>query len=215
MASGALLIEDTSTSGTFFESRPYELRTLVTAPETKTDEGVITAERLELIARRIQRALNWRETEGAHRLIQDLDSAGAMIAAFRMLAAPQTPERIDLIERVLSIHASVEDVAVQLSGAAAATNPVLRMGLCGALAAQVIAGNAEKADSTRWTFDALMSLVEDRDVGVRVAAVEALDRIAGRLPAALDLLRRVAESDDNDTVRGEAREALAEYSADG
>jgi len=215
VASGALLIEDTSTSGTFFESRPYELRTLVTAPETKTDEGVITAERLELIARRIQRALNWRETEGAHRLIQDLDSAGAMIAAFRMLAAPQTPERIDLIERVLSIHASVEDVAVQLSGAAAATNPVLRMGLCGALAAQVIAGNAEKADSTRWTFDALMSLVEDRDVGVRVAAVEALDRIAGRLPAALDLLRRVAESDDNDTVRGEAREALAEYSADG
>lgn len=181
-------------------SLPHEL---TTAP----DEFVLAQARLRLIFEKIQRATTPEAAEAARRLIPSLDSGSVTAVALVGLESPQAPDRLDYLEEVLAIHASPDEVALLVTSRPFQRSPAFRIGLAGVIAAQVQFGNAANPATSRLIELVLEEIAADDLPSVRIAAVDALDRVASHLPAALDVLIRLAEADANESVRQRACEA--------
>ncbi len=149
---------------------------------------------------------SWEEARAARDRVLAL-SVDVVPSVLRELGEPQPPERFDVLIGLLIKWNTIDEVLEILR--AGETRGVLRASLTGALgyyASEIHA--ADEAARSR-VAAALAALTRDLDVGVRIAAVEAIG-LAGLSSGLREVLRERASLDSNDSVRAEAAAALEE-----
>ena len=127
-------------------------------------------------------------------------------SVLRELGEPQPPERFDVLLRLLLKWKTLDDVLEILRAGA---NGVLRASLAEALGYYASEIHAADEGARSRVAAALARLTRDQDVGVRIAAVEAIG-LAGLASLLGEVLRERVNADINDSVRAEAAAVLEE-----
>lgn len=200
MAEALTVLVGSTTSGEDWS--PPALRSVRTSPvELRSWSDDL---RLDLALASLDRTSSWEEFRAAHERALSLGRE-VIPAVLAELAKPQTPERFDVLLRLLHKWRSAEDVLAISSVPDAGWQ--LRAALAEALSRY--AADAPYPLRSR-IASALARLAKDDHDAVRMAAVDAIG-LAGldREPDVAPVLREAAERDPNADVRDEAEEILA------